>query len=63
MTSKETPRRPEQSETIHDSMRETIPSSEVGVTLAISEAALAEIDQIQEKAMRAAQEDLQFCWR
>ena len=43
--------------------RKTIPASKVGVTLRISEKALKELDRIQEKTIKAAQEDQKFSWR
>ena len=43
--------------------RPTIPASTVGVTLVISDKALKELDQIQEKTIKAAQEDQKFSWR
>ena len=50
-------------ETTEPRERKTIPASKVGVTLRISEKALKEIDRIQEKTIRAAQEDRKFSWR
>lgn len=43
--------------------RKTIPASEVGITLTISDKALQEFDRLQEKAIKAAQEDRKFSWR
>ena len=43
--------------------RTTIPASDVGVTLMISEKARAELDRIQEEAIKAAQEGQKFSWR
>ena len=43
-------------ETTEVPVRRTIPASEVGVTLAISRKALKKLDQIQEEAIKAAQE-------
>jgi len=63
MTKKGTLHDPGSSDTPHASSRITIPSNEVGVTLAISEKALTEIDQIREESIKAAQEDLKFSWR
>ena len=40
-----------------------IPASEVGVTLTISDEALRKLDQIQEEAIQAAQDDQKFSWR
>ena len=41
----------------------TIPASEVGVTLTISNEALEKIDNIQEQNIRAAKEDHKVFWR
>ena len=41
----------------------TIPASDVGVTLKISDKALRKLDQIQEETIKAAQEDQKFSWR
>lgn len=43
--------------------RMTIPASEVGVTLTISQKALKELERIQEETVMAAQEDQKFSWR
>ena len=48
---------------VRSSNRTTIPASEVGVTLTISEKALAELDRIQEETIKAAQESQKFSWR
>ena len=45
------------------SRRKTIPASEVGVTLTISDEARAELDRIEEEANKAAQEGQKFYWR
>ena len=45
------------------SRRKTIPASEVGVTLTISDEARAELDRIQEETNKAAQEGQKFYWR
>ncbi len=45
------------------SERTTIPASDVGVTLKISDKVLRELDQIQEESVKAAQEDQKFSWR
>ena len=45
------------------SKRTTIPASEVGVTLTISDKALKEIERIQGETVKAAQEDQRFPWR
>lgn len=50
-------------ETTESQERKTIPASKVGVTLRISEEALRELDRIQEKTIKAAQEDQKFSWR
>lgn len=44
------------------SRRKTIPASEVGVTLTISDEARAELDRIQEETNKAAQEGQKFYW-
>ena len=43
--------------------RKTIPASDVGVTLTISNKALEEVDRIQEETIKAAQEVQKFSWR
>ena len=64
MSKKETPRARDRSkETTQVSKRTTIPASEVGVTLTISDKALKEIDRIQEENIKAAQEGQKFSWR
>ena len=64
MTTRKTPRAGKPSrETSGDSKRTTIPASKVGVTLTISDKALKELDRIQEKTVKAAQEDEKFSWR
>lgn len=64
MSNKETPRARDRSkETTQVSKRTTIPASEVGVTLTISDKALKEIDRIQEENIKAAQEGQKFSWR
>ena len=45
------------------SRRKTIPASEVGVTLTISDKARDELDRIQEETVKAAQEGQKFSWR
>ena len=50
-------------ETTEDPVRRTIPASQVGVTLTISHKALKKLDQIQEEAIKAAQEVQRFSWR
>ena len=45
------------------SERKVIPAKEVGVTLKISDEALKKLDQIQEEAIRGAQNDQNFAWR
>ena len=45
------------------SRRKTIPASEVGVTLTISDKARVELDRIQEETNKAAQEGRKFYWR
>ena len=64
MTDKERPRDATPSQdTAHGSKRTTIPASEVGVTLTISNEALKELDRIQEETIKAAQEGQKFSWR
>ena len=64
MTKKESPRDPARSQnTAHVSKRITIPASDVGVTLTISDKAREEIDRIQEEAIKAAQESRDLLWR
>ena len=64
MTDRETPRDPAPSQdTAHVSKRTTIPASDVGVTLTISNRALEELDRIQEETIKAAQEGQKFSWR
>ena len=48
---------------IRTSHRTTIPASAVGVTLRISERALAELDRIQEETIKAAREAQKSSWR
>ena len=50
-------------ETAKRSERATLPASDVGVTLRISDEALKELDRIQEENIKAAQEDQKFSWR
>ena len=50
-------------ETAESPKRTTIPASDVGVSLTISDKALKELDQIQEETIKAAQEDRKFSWR
>ena len=47
----------------HDTERKTIPASEVGLSLTLSEEALKEFDRIQEETIRAAEESHKFSWR
>ena len=64
MANRQADQRPSPSrETTHDSKRTTIPASEVGVTLTISDKALEELDRIQEETIKAAQEGQKFSWR
>ena len=50
-------------ETTPEAKMPTIPASDVGVTLKISDKALRKLDQIQEETIKAAQEDQKFSWR
>ena len=43
--------------------RKTIPASEVGLSLSLSDEALEEFDRIQEETIRAAEKDQNFSWR
>ena len=64
MTTRQAPRSARASREATDvSERTTIPASDVGVTLRISDKALRELDQIQEETIKAAQEDQKFSWR
>ena len=64
MTDKERPGDPAPSQnTVQVSKRKTIPASDVGVTLTISDKALEEVDRIQEETVKAAQEVQKFAWR
>jgi len=64
MTDKEHPRDPAApQDTAQVSQRKTIPASDVGVTLTISNKALEEVDRIQEETIKAAQESQKFSWR
>ena len=64
MADKEAPRSPEPTQpVVRASNRTTISASAVGVTLTISEEALAELDRIQEETIKAAQECQKFSWR
>ena len=56
-------RDPQSQKVADDSKRRAIPASKVGVTLTISDKALKEIEQIQEEAIKAAQQDRKFAWR
>ena len=64
MTDKESPRDPGPSEDkAQVSKRKTIRASDVGVSLTISKKAMKEVDRIQEKSIKAAQEVQKFSWR
>ena len=64
MTNKKRPRDPAPSrDTAQVSKRKTIPASDVGVTLTISNKALEEVDRIQEETIKAAQKSQKFSWR
>lgn len=43
--------------------RTTLPASDVGVTLKISEQTLAKLDRIRDEAIKAAQESRNLLWR
>lgn len=40
----------------------TVPASKVGLSLTISDKALKDFDQIQEKTIKAAEKDQKFSW-
>ena len=64
MTDKESPRDPAPSEDkAQVSKRKTIPASEVGVSLTVSDKALKEVERLQEETIKAAQEVHKFSWR
>ena len=64
MTDKEHPRDPSPpQDATQVSQRKTIPASDVGVTLTISNKALEEVDRIQEETIKAARESQKFSWR
>ena len=64
MTTRKTPRSASPSgEADNVSERTTLPASDVGVTLRISDEALRELERIQEETVKAAQEDQKFSWR
>ena len=46
-----------------DPERKTIPASEVGLSLTISDEALKEFDRIQEETIKAAEKNQDFSWR
>lgn len=43
--------------------RRTIPASEVGLSLTLSEETIKEFDRIQKETIRAAEKDQNFSWR
>ena len=47
----------------HASERRTIPASEVGLSLTLSEETIKGFDRIQEETIRAAEKDQNFSWR
>lgn len=64
MTDKKRPRDPASSEDkIQVPKRKTIPASDVGVSLTVSDKALKEVERLQEKTIEAAQEVHKFSWR
>ena len=64
MTNKKTSRDPALSQdTVQVSKRKTIPASDVGVSLTISDKALKEVERLQEETIKAAQEVQKFSWR
>ena len=63
-TDKESPRDPDRSEArAQIPKRKTIPASDVGVSLTVSDKALKEVERLQEEAIKAAQEVHKFSWR
>lgn len=63
MAKKSTNRRPEAASTSSQTAKpKTVLASEVGLSLTISDEALKEFDQIQEKTIKAAEEDQKFSW-
>ena len=44
-------------------VRKTIPASEVGLSLTLSDEALKDFDRIQEETIKAAEKDQKFSWR
>ena len=64
MTSGDAPCNPEPTKpVIRASKRVTIPASAVHVSLMVSEAALVELDRIQEETIKAAYESRKLLWR
>ena len=63
MTDKERPRDPAPSEDkAQVSKRKTIPASDVGVSLTVSDKALKEVERLQEETIKAAREVHKFSW-
>lgn len=64
MTDKENPRQPAPSkDKAQVPKRKTIPASDVGVSLTVSDKALKEVERLQEETIKAAQEVHKFSWR
>lgn len=64
MTDKESAREPAPpKDKAQVSKRKTIPASDVGVSLTISNKALKEVERLQEETIKAAQEVHKFSWR
>lgn len=64
MTAKDTTKKIDPSQIKVDQQgRKTLPASEIGVSLRISEQALKEIEKLQQENALAAKESLKFSWR
>lgn len=64
MTNGDAPCNPEPTKpVIRASKRVTVPASALHVSLTISEAALVELDRIQEETFKAAHESRRLLWR
>jgi len=64
MTTRQTRQTPDSSRKAdHTSNRKSIPASEVGVTLKVSNEALKKLDKMQEESFRNAQLNHKFSWR
>lgn len=64
MAKKRTGRRPNAESTSGQNTKpKTVPASEVGLSLTISDKALKEFDRKQEVAIKATENDQNFSWR